>query len=272
MCAGLNVSPLIADTAPRIASINLCADQLLLMLADPEQILTLSNLSHNKSGSWFYEKARQYPTNTGTSEEVFPLNPDVVLAGAFDTQNTVTLLRQLGMQVEVMQVATTLEDVFSNIRIVAKAAGKAQKGEKVIADMQKRLASFSVPDSDKPLAAVYDPNGYTVGPATLRGQMIELSGWENAATRMNIQHYGSIPLETLVRMAPAALIDSPYSPGTYSRAQALSAHPALRDSRHKRRTITLPSRMTICAGPWTLDAIEILQQARLAMNSTVEQD
>ena len=35
-----------------VASINLCADQLVLLLADDDQIRSLSNLSHQEAGSY----------------------------------------------------------------------------------------------------------------------------------------------------------------------------------------------------------------------------
>ena len=45
-----------ANAAPvTVASINLCADQLVLLLADDEQILSLSNLSHRSAGSYYYK-------------------------------------------------------------------------------------------------------------------------------------------------------------------------------------------------------------------------
>ena len=41
-----------------VASINLCADQLVMLLAEDEQILSLSNLSQQEAGSYYFERAR----------------------------------------------------------------------------------------------------------------------------------------------------------------------------------------------------------------------
>ena len=71
--------PVWSAPLPRVASINLCADQLVLLLADNDQILTLTNLSHDSAGSYFYEKARQYSANKGYSEKILKLAPDVVI-------------------------------------------------------------------------------------------------------------------------------------------------------------------------------------------------
>src|SRR6202166_4197937 len=63
---------------PRVVSINLCTDQLLLPLADPTQILGLSRFSHDAWQSWAAQDARRYPSLSGGAEDdgsVFLLHP-----------------------------------------------------------------------------------------------------------------------------------------------------------------------------------------------------
>ena len=58
IASGIRTAPVSADDKlPRIVSINLCADQLLMSFADDEQILSLSNLSHDAAGSYHVDKA-----------------------------------------------------------------------------------------------------------------------------------------------------------------------------------------------------------------------
>src|SRR5690606_6552104 len=52
-----------ARTLPTVASINLCTDQLVLHVADPEQILTLSWLSSDPEESTLADAAARYPQN-----------------------------------------------------------------------------------------------------------------------------------------------------------------------------------------------------------------
>ena len=63
-------------TPPSVASINLCADQLVLVLADPEQILTVSWLSADPEESLLAATAAHYPLNYGTAEELLRFAPD----------------------------------------------------------------------------------------------------------------------------------------------------------------------------------------------------
>jgi len=256
-----------------VASINLCADQLVLLLADDEQILSLSNLSHRSAGSYYYKEAQQYPVNKGHSEPILKLNPDVVIVGQFSGVHTVNLLREVGLRVETLPIANDLETLFSNIESVASWIDKEQAAEVLItklrdrvAEVQKRAALVQINQTPGPIAAVFDPNGYTSGENSLRGQLMELAGWQNAASIAGIEQYGKLSLEEIIRLAPDALIESPYSPGTYSRAQNMSRHPALLGSGLKPHIINVPSRMTVCAGPWTIEVLETLQAERIKLS------
>jgi len=256
-----------ADTSPSVVSINLCTDQLVLLLAQPDQILSLSNLSHDSAGSYLYEKARQYPVSKGQSESILALNPDLILAGQYTTKHTVKLLVELGFRVELVPIANTLEQLYTNITNVADWLGHPSKGVTMVAQLRKRLAlqqlNLANQSPINPTAAYYDPNGYTVGQETLRGLALELSGWNNVAAAWGIEHYGAMRLESIVSLAPDAVIDSPYSSGTYSRAQQILQHPAIRKQGIDPMIISIPSRQTICSGPWTMDMIETLSAKRV---------
>lgn len=260
-----------SSTLPTVASINLCADQLVLLLAEPQQIVSLSNLSHEKAGSYLYEQARQYPVNTGSSEQILALEPNVVIAGQYTAKNTVKLLQELGIVVEIIPIANNLEQLYLNIENVALWLDRQSAGETLVAKLRASIAEYQSrhkqsiagsTDTDTPSAAYYDPNGYTVGNDTMRGQVLQLSGWKNVASEGGITHYGTLSLESLIQLGPDAIIDSPYSVDTFSRGQQMLQHPALRASGLDPLIISIPSRQTICAGPWTVDMIKRLSLER----------
>jgi len=255
-----------ADALPSVVSINLCADQLVLLLAEPDQILSLSNLSHDSAGSYLYKQARHYPVSKGESESILALQPSLVLAGQYTTRHTVEMLVDLGIRVEIVPIANTFEQLYDNITNVAGWLGNSDKGVAMVARLRKRLArqeqNLARQSTVRPTAAYYDPNGYTVGEKTLRGRALELAGWTNVAADWGIEHYGTIPLESMVVLAPDALVDSPYSEGTYSRAQQMVQHPALRSHGLDPMVISIPGRQTICAGPWTVDMVDLLTEKR----------
>jgi len=236
-----------------------------LLLAKPDQILSLSNLSHQSAGSYYYEQAQQYPINEGHAEQVLKLQPDLVIAGQYSSKYTVDLLVETGLRVETMPIASDVESMLINIHSVSNWLGREAHGDSIVQNLRERLGRLTPPASAKPGAAAYDPNGYTGGAQSLRGQMMDLSGWSNAAALAGIQHYGQLSLETIISLQPDALIFSPYSPGTYSRAQAMSQHPALLEAGVNPHIIHVPSRKTVCAGPWTVDVIEQMQAERIML-------
>ncbi len=257
---------------PTVVSINLCADQLVLAFADETQILSLSNLSHDSAGSVYAEKARHYPVNTGLVEEVLPLQPDLVIAGQFTSRYTLQLLQSVGLRVEILPIADSIETLQQNVRDVSRWLDQQERGEAEVQRMRQRLAALSEVTEPKPRAAVFDPNGYTVGDNSLRGQSLNLAGWHNVATDRGIQSYGSLSLESMILLKPDALFESPYSPDTWSRGQALSVHPAIKSRGLATKIIHIPSAHTICGGPWTLDTIEQLQLERIRIQALMKSD
>ena len=82
----------------RIASLNLCTDELLLSLADPDQIISLTWLAREESLSAFFEPARAYHQNNGRASDVIPLNPDLVFLSEFFPANALGILETVGIK------------------------------------------------------------------------------------------------------------------------------------------------------------------------------
>ncbi|RPI61690.1 MAG: ABC transporter substrate-binding protein, partial [Lysobacterales bacterium] len=109
-----------AERLPTVASINVCTDQHLLALADPEQILTVSWLAADTEESLFAREALGYPLNYGTVEELLKFAPDVVLAGTYTSPFTRTMLRRLGYRVVELEPEASVADIERNVRVVAE--------------------------------------------------------------------------------------------------------------------------------------------------------
>lgn len=84
---------------PRVVSINLCADQLVLALADPGQLLAVGRLAADPTLSAMHREAAAVPAIGGSAEEVLRLAPDLVVSGAAQQRKTNALLRRMGFRV-----------------------------------------------------------------------------------------------------------------------------------------------------------------------------
>ena len=92
----LFVSPVSFSGPPtRVVSINLCSDQLLLMLARPGQIASVSRLALEPNSSYMASEAARYPVNDAKLEQLLLLEPDLILAEGFTSPSFVRLLKHL---------------------------------------------------------------------------------------------------------------------------------------------------------------------------------
>jgi len=244
-----------------------------MLLADPTQIKALSTLSRDSAGSYFHELANEFPQADPQAEDILPLAPDVILTGPYTPRHTLSLLAELGMRVEQLKIANSLEDMFANVLLVGRILDQQVKATLIVESLRERLTAIDVrlnqldarmitSGLSRPKAAVYGANGYTAGEASLLGEAMILAGWANVATDKGIEAYGVLHLEELIQLAPEALIESPYGADNYSRSQMIARHPALRQAGLNPVVVSLPSNQTICAGPWSVDIVAELMQAR----------
>ena len=252
----------VAAVPQRVVSINLCTDQLLLMLADPDQISSISHLAIEPESSFMAEQASKYPVNHSKTEELLALKPDLIVAGQYSASRMVGLMKELGYRVEIFPIVNDLEGIRAAISRMADLLGKPKRGMQLIAQMQQRLAAAKLNRPKvKPAAAIYQPNGYTSGSNTLQDVALTLAGWENVAATMGINGYSTIDLESLLLARPQQLFSSAYAPGTQSRAQQQLNHPALRRSTQGREIVNIDYRYWICGGPMITEAVDQLQKS-----------
>ena len=125
--------------APRIVSMNICTDQMLLALADPAQILGLSRFSRDARQGWV-EGAQKFPILSGGAEDILVLKPDVVTASQFDKRSTRELLKANGVNLVELPVPRNLGEVRDQIREMGKIAGHPERAAAEIARLDAAIA------------------------------------------------------------------------------------------------------------------------------------
>ena len=235
--------------AQRVVSIHVCADQLTLLLADREDIASVSYNASDPEYSVMAEAARGIPVNRGHAEEVIAHDPDVVIAGRHSAGPTIRLLRGLGYTVIELATADSLDDVRGQIRLVARAVGQAGRGERVIAELDRRLGRVAGRHlGARPRAAVYHVNNQTIGGGSLVNEIVELVGYENYAATLGTFGYGHLSLERLLVGEPDLLIFDRARADQPSVGGAALNHPALRQLLATTPRVVVPSRLWACPG------------------------
>ena len=128
-----------AERPARVVSMNLCTDQLAMLLAAPGQLISVSYLAHRPRASVMAEQAKSYPANRGLAEEIFLLGPDLVIAGTFTTRATVSMLKRLGIPVVEFAPASSLQDIRARIAQMGEALGQQEEATALIAKFDADL-------------------------------------------------------------------------------------------------------------------------------------
>ncbi len=261
---GIAATPAVA--APhRIASIFLCADQLLLHLADRSRIVSLNRFVADPAFSNDAGDVSGIPLNRGRAEEILPLKPDLVLAGTFTAPATKALLRRLGIPVLELPVEQDFDGIRTNIRRVAKAVGEIARGEKLVAALDRSLAVKAPPDRWRPELMLYRFGGYSQGRDTLSNAIIERAGFANyAAARLN--GVGRLSLERIVADPPDAILLGSRGTERDSLSAETLDHPALRRLRRELPTVVIPDRLWICGLANAGEAVQRLAAFRASLS------
>jgi iron complex transport system substrate-binding protein len=254
-----------ADAPARVVSMNLCTDQLAMLLAAPGQLISVSNLASDPLSSTMVEEAAAFPANRGGAEQIFLMQPDLVLAGSYTSVASVALLRDLGVRVAQLPPASSLQDVAAQMREVGALLGQAEKAEAMAAAFEASLEKFRH-TGDRATAAMYYPNGYTTGEGTLSDDILKLAGFRNIGAEAGVTGGGILPLERLVMAAPDLIVTSTPYPGA-SRSEEILAHPALTALRARAGAARITDADWVCGTPYLLRAIEAMAQARAALGT-----
>ena len=240
-----------AATAPtRIVSINLCADELLVSLADPDQIVALSIYATDATLSFTADAARAFRHDAATAETVVGLDPDLVVAGRFTKRATRDMLERLGYRVELLGAARSIADSIAQIRQVAALVGHPERGEVLVGRIEEaRARTKTAAPSNKPTAAVYQRRGYVTGGDTLTGELLAIAGFTNDGEILAGKSGDFVPLERIVAGPPDFIVVAASTKRAEDQGSALLAHPALARIYPPERRIVLPEKLTVCGGP-----------------------
>ena len=253
------------ETSPaapsRVVSINLCTDQLAMQLTDPSQLISITHVASDPNTSSMVEEAKKYAVNHGLAEEVYSLQPDLILASKWTSPATVGMLKTLGVPIVQFTPANTLAEVRSNILQMGDVLGRQQQAQQLVAHYDQRLLELQQTSEVKPEAVLYYPNGYALGDKTLSGQVLKAAGFKNTAVEAGMEWGGNIPLEVLIIAQPDAIITSLLYPGG-SRSEEIFLHPAIRSINSKMATNLVSDADWFCGTTHVLRALDKLNQFR----------
>jgi iron complex transport system substrate-binding protein len=256
---GMLLAPALAAGLPRIASMNVCTDQLLITLADPEQILGLSRFSRDAWQSFAADDARRYPILSGGAEDVLVLKPDIVVASLFDKRSTRELLKEKGLHLAEFAVPRNLDEVKAQIRQMGEIAGHADRATAEIARLDAAIARARRIVAVKRYSVLpLSRRGWVAGSDSLVSSLLTETGLFNAAGDLGVGMGGFASLEAIVNLKPDFLLVSEAGDHAEDDGRAFLLHPALERFYPPAKRIVIPERLTVCGGVMLAQALDML--------------
>src|SRR5690606_28735868 len=248
--------------AQRIASLNLCLDQLLLAWVPRQQIASVTYLSTDPQLSTIAAQLDGIHINHGLAEELIPLQPDLIVAGEFGAGDAVRLLQHFDYRVERIALPRTLDDIIVHMEALGELVGAQAQAAVMIDELREELAALDAqPVTEKTAAIWYSPNGIVAGRATLEHELMERAGFRNLAAEQGAVSFAQMDLEQLVAAQPEAPIAEGGYVQAFSVAREYLEHPALLRSS---RMIELPAALSVCSAPVVADVLRVLREQRVA--------
>lgn len=263
-----SLAPAMGETPkPRAASASICADQYLLALADPEQIVSLSWEATGPL-STFAEEASAYPSNRGLAEEFLETDVEILLLNSHGAMDLRRVMGQFDVDMVMISTMTvTFDEIAQSVRDVALKLDQVARGEAVIADMQARLAVLNrqiAEEGEGPQVTYFRPEGGGAGQGTFVDTALRNAGFRNLQADLGISGWGRVPLEQLVLHPPDGIVTSFFDTAHNGVSGRFASHSLFKRLSAEKPVMPVPGRYWTCAGPMLIDAVESLAAQRQA--------
>jgi iron complex transport system substrate-binding protein len=229
-----------AETArPTIVSLDYCADQFVLALADRAQILALSKDSE-RAFSHLRAQAAGIPKVRAAAEDVVALRPDIVLRAYGGDLRALALYQRLGIRTVQIDYASDVKGAANLLRSVASDLGLEERAEAILAGQPPARETTSAE------ALYVTPGGVSAGRATMIDAIMTHAGLTNANTG---DGWTSLPLERLVMKPPALMLTAFFGfDNDATDIWSVSRHPVMRRIMSQSRVIAMNEARISCPG------------------------
>ncbi len=240
----------------RVVSVNLCSDQLLLALADRSQIAALSSNAADPQMSAEAARTPGLRILKGSAEEVLAIDPDLIIGTTARRAPVLAGLKPGSFRTLDVPPSESYEAIKASIRDVAQAIGHAERGEALIARMDRDLAALPKLHNAG-VATYYQRRGFMTGTGTLVDELMQRVGLVNLAGRLGKPALAQVSLEEMAAAQPDWMIVESATDRVTDQGTEMLHHPALAGIKR----ISIPQAWTVCGGPaYVLAAQGIIRQ------------
>lgn len=250
-----------SGAARRIVSLDYCADQFVLGLAERGRILAVSP-DAGAAFSYMRAAAEGLPTVRPRAEDVLMLEPDLVVRSYGGGPRARAFFERAGVPVLQIGLVDDIDDARAAVRDAARGLGAPEQGEALVAEMDARLERARVHDPET-RALYVTPAGFTAGPGTLVHHLFAAAGLGNFQPRPG---WRPIPLERLAYESPDLVAAASFGPAhDHEDAWTPFRHPVAQRALRSLPAAALDGATTSCGGWFLADAVEALAALHRAL-------
>jgi iron complex transport system substrate-binding protein len=243
----------------RIVSLDYCADQFVLALADREQIAGVSR-GALREDSYYRERASGLRQTRGTLEEVLALRPDLVVRNWGGPWDAGSAFARFGVPVLQVSDAPDFSAAREELLAASRVMGHPERGEVLARDLDLRLARLRT-NGPRPAPPVMylSAGGAVAGRGVMMDAVIRAAGGRNVRTDAG---WVILPLERMVE-TPPALIALAFFGHQRMRMNAWQPgrHAVVERALNSARTVSLPVSSIACESWLAIDAAETIAGA-----------
>ena len=213
MTDGLGRTVKLAGPAQRIVSLAPSNTEILFAIGAGKQVIGRDDVSD------FPAEVSALPKLGGFDkynyEQLVALKPDLVLLAEINAKEQAKQIEDLGLTVFYLNNPKTLDDLYTNLDIVARLTGHEQDSAALVTSLKARVAAVDekVNISSFHPVVYYEIDGtdpakpYTVGPGTFIDLLIVRAGGVNLTSAAGITDaYPQVSLEEVVKTNPDLII------------------------------------------------------------------
>jgi len=203
----------LAGPAKKVVSFAPSNTEILFAVGAGKQVVGRDDISD------FPAEAKNIPAVGGfekyNTEQLVALKPDLILMAEINSVELVKTMEDLGLTVYYLSNPKTIEDMYSNLKIVAQLTGHEKETATLIQSLKARVATIDEKlksPSSRPIVFYEidstDPaKPYTAGPNTFVDLLISRAGGRNLATVAGItDSYPQVSVEQIVATDPNLII------------------------------------------------------------------
>lgn len=241
-----------------VASIDFCADQMVLGLLPKDRIRALS-FEADSDTSFAVPRAKGLARLRPQLEDIVALRPAVVVRsyggdGRLDRQ-----LTSMGIKVVQLGFPASLADARADMLRVGSELGADAEARALVAGFDRELAAARRAPA-KGTALYVTPGDVTTGPGSLVAEVMDAAGYSPYRAAPG---WGSLPVEDMVRRPPDAVFRAFFDSPRYRQDYWTSSrHPVVARATRGARDVEVPGAWLAC-GNWLMGhAVTELAKAR----------